>query len=94
MKLSDVSLDVKSLALGAMVGGAIMLSVAAGTTPSSDKWEYKVATPPREAFGDAKGGYEAWQEKVQAFLNDLGKDGWGLVSKTDGRVFYFKRSIK
>ena len=84
MKLSNVSLDLKSLVLGAVVGGMLMLSVGAATTtgsPSVATWEYKVASSPHG-------------ESPQAFLNELGKEGWVLVSQNEGRVFYFKRGIK
>jgi hypothetical protein len=84
MKLSDVSLDVKSLALGAVVGGVLMLSVGAATTtgsPSVAKWDYKVASIPHD-------------KTPEAFLNEVGKEGWVLVSQNEGRVFYFRRGIK
>jgi hypothetical protein len=93
MKLSNVSLDLKSLVFGAVVGGVVMLLVGAGTTTVIQvpaKWEYKVAAVqnlPRV------GGQEQ-RDADQAFLNELGKDGWELVSQADGRVFYFKRSTK
>ena len=63
------------------------------TTPRATKWEYKVASPHLSAFG-GPGGPEAAREARQAFLNDLGKEGWVLVSETDGRVFYFIRQVK
>jgi hypothetical protein len=60
------------------------------TTPRATRWEYKVASPhlPR---GE---GPQAVGEAQQAFLNDIGKEGWVLVSQTDGRVFYFRRPIR
>jgi hypothetical protein len=70
------------------------------TTPRATKWEYKVASPHLSAFGGpggpegGPGGPEAAREARQAFLNDLGKEGWVLVSETDGRVFYFIRQVR
>jgi hypothetical protein len=95
MKLSNVSLDLKSLILGAVVGGVVMLSVGAATTTGSPgTWDYKIAMPSEQG-GWPKGGPDKWSERVQALLNDNGKDGWELVSQSgDGRVFYFKRSNK
>src|SRR5262249_9068541 len=77
MKLSDVSLDLKSLVLGAVVGGMLMLSVGAATTtgsPSVAKWDYKVAMPPHGTFSGPNVGPEEWQERQQAFLNEFGKE--------------------
>ena len=62
--------------------------------PGVTKWEYKVAVPPQAGFGGPAGGPEERRESQQAFLNELGKDGWVLVSQTEGRIFYFKRAIK
>ncbi len=64
------------------------------TTPRATKWEYKVASPHLSPFGGPSGGPEAAREAQQAFLNDLGKEGWVLVSETDGRVFYFIRQAR
>ena len=96
MKLSNVSLDLKSLVLGAVVGAVVMLSVAAETTtgvPSGAKWDYKVADLRRPVMGDPKAAPDAWRETQRAFLNEFGKDGWELVSETEGTVFFFKRSL-
>ena len=52
MKLSKACLDLKSLVLGAVVGGAFMLSVGAGTTtgsPTVAKWDYKGQCPKAQA---------------------------------------------
>jgi len=64
------------------------------TTPHITKWEYKVAYPPRTAFGGPSAGPEERRESQQAFLNELGKDGWVLVSQFEGRIFYLKRALK
>ena len=97
MELSNASLDVKSLVLGAVVGGMLMLSVGAATTtesPSVAKWEYKVAGPPRGTFDDPAVGPMGRLERQQAFLNEFGKEGWVLVSQNEERVFYFKCGIQ
>ena len=60
------------------------------TTPQTAKWEYKVASPH---FAGA-GGPQAVREVQEAFLNDLGKEGWVLVSQTEGRDFFFKRPVR
>ena len=74
---------------------SVLLLAGCCTTPSVAKWEYKVAAPLRQAFGGANNeGPQDWRERQQAFLNDLGKEGWVLVSQTDGQVFYFKRLVK
>ena len=55
------------------------------------KWEYKVVAGPHLPEGS---GPEALHEAQQTFLNDLGKDGWVLMSETDGKVFYLMRPMK
>ena len=61
---------------------------------SLPKWEYKVALvpPPREGISNLDP--QDRRDRTQSFLNDLGKDGWVLVTEEGGRVFYFKRPIK
>jgi uncharacterized protein YceK len=59
------------------------------------KWEYKVEDYTHWKF-DTGGGPKAWTANVQDHLNQLGKDGWILVTTLgEGqRVFYFKRPVK
>ena len=68
------------------------------TTPHATRWEYKVASPHlrRGEAPDANttGSPETVREAREALLNDLGKEGWELVSQTDGRVFYFRRPVR
>jgi hypothetical protein len=68
------------------------------TTSHAIRWEYKVASPhlPHGGGPDANRveGPEAVREAQQALLNDLAKEGWILVSQTDGRYFYFKRPVR
>ena len=54
-------------------------------------WEYKVADAPHLPTGTS---LQERRDREKTFLNDLGEDGWVLVSETDGRVFYFKRPIQ
>ena len=75
------------------------------TTMHVTKWEYKVVAPTMSAiqFGGATnapasgGGFpemmQRRREARQEFLNQLGKDGWILVSEDEG-TFYLKRPIK
>jgi hypothetical protein len=69
------------------------LFLAGCCTPNATKWEYKVASPPHPPTAN-DAGPQQWQAIQQQFLNDLGKDGWVLVSETDGRIFYLKRPMK
>jgi hypothetical protein len=69
---------------------ASLLMLAGCTTPHATKWEYKVTAAPNLP---RVGGQEQ-RDADQAFLNDLGKDGWVLTSQSDGRVFYFRRPIR
>lgn len=65
------------------------------TTPHATKWEYKVETSSLWAQNSAsRTGVQDWGEQMQRHLNDLGKDGWVLISERDGLVFYFKRPSK
>jgi hypothetical protein len=73
---------------------SVLLLTGCRTAPRVAKWEYKVAAAPRpKAIAGAVASPEEWQESEQALLNELGKDGWVLVSQNNG-VFYFKRPIK
>jgi len=86
MKLTNLSLDIKSVVLGMLAGIAIMLSVGAATTGSENKLEYKVVSADANhatALGTA--------EKQEAFLNDLGAQGWTFV-QNEGGWFYFMRA--
>jgi len=68
------------------------------TTPHANRWEYKVVSPHlrRGEAPDANsaGSPEAVRKAEEALLNDLGREGWVLVSQTDGRIFYFKRPVR
>lgn len=62
------------------------------TMPHATKWEYKVEDATRWTTRGA--GPQAWQASHQSHLNDLGKEGWVLITEQDGRIFYFKRPLK
>jgi hypothetical protein len=68
------------------------------TTPHASRWEYKVVSPHlRRGEGpdaNSAGSPEAVRKAEEALLNDLGREGWVLVSQTDGRIFYFKRPVR
>jgi hypothetical protein len=70
---------------------AALLWTGCRTMPHEVKWEYRVAEAPRPPTGASPRERE---ESQQAFLDNLGKDGWILVSQTEGRTFYFMRPIK
>jgi hypothetical protein len=76
-----------------VLAASVLFLAGCCTTPCATRWEYKVASPHLRGAG-GPGGPAAVSEALQAFLNDLGKEGWVLVSQTDGNLFYFKRPIK
>lgn len=76
----------------ALLLAASVLSVAGCCSmPRVTQWEYRVARLPRGGDANRAEGPEAVREAQETLLNDLGKEGWVLVSQTDGRSFYFKR---
>ena len=81
-----------------VITASTLFLVGCCTTPHAPLWEYKVASPhlrPGEApDANSAGSPKAVREAQEALLNDLGKDGWELVSQTDGRVFYFRRPVR
>ena len=82
----------------ALVITASALLAGCCTASHAARWEYKVATLHlrRGEAPDANsaGSPQAVREAQEALLDDLGKEGWQLVSQTDGRIFYFKRPIR
>jgi hypothetical protein len=73
------------------VAGAGLLLAGCCAPHHLTKWEYKVAIPAREQGVHTP---EKWIEARQQLLNDLGKDGWILVSEEQGGVFYLKRPLR
>jgi len=69
---------------------SVLLLTGCCTTHHITKWEYKLAFPPAFNTGE---NINEYHERVTAVLDDLGKDGWILVSQTEGRIFYFKRPV-
>ena len=54
------------------------------------RWEYKVVPV---VTGDGPEWQKTQQAKEEALTNDLGKEGWIFVSKSDP-FLYFKRPMK
>ncbi len=78
-----------------LLGTSVLLLGGCCTTPRAIRWEYKVAAGPNLFAGGPGGGSsDKALEARQAFLNELGKDGWVLVSETDRRTFYFIRQAR
>jgi hypothetical protein len=70
---------------------SILFLAGCCTTPRAAKWEYKVVFLPN---GDANTSSTQENRNLQqTSFNDLGQDGWMLVSE-DGGTFYFKRRVK
>jgi hypothetical protein len=66
------------------------------TTPHVAKWEYKVVTAPELSGTVGQPNREVARQRranEQAFLNELGKDDWMLVSEDSG-TFYLRRQLK
>lgn len=63
-------IDLKSLVLGAMLGAAIVFSVAATTNSGARVWEYKVVP------GDVFPG----QDQLDKAINATVTNGWDFVS--------------
>ena len=82
----------KSIAL--VFAASTLFLAGCCTTPHVTKWEYKVAHVPSLPVNSSTPSPQEWRDRTQRFLNDLGKDGWVLVSESEGRTFYFKRPIK
>ena len=62
------------------------------TMSHATKWEYKVED---SSLWQIRGtGPQAWRASYEGHLNDLGKDGWVLITQHDDRIFYFKRPTK
>ncbi len=60
-----------------------------GTHHASSQWEYKVVEPPLGPEGTRPVGIQ----RREAFLNELGRDGWVLVA-ADADLFYLKRPAR
>jgi hypothetical protein len=79
----------KSIAL--VFAASTLLLAGCCTMPHATKWEYKVEDATH--WSTRGSGPQAWQASYQSHLNDLGKDGWVLITEQDERIFYFKRPL-
>jgi hypothetical protein len=75
-------------ALTAIFGAITLVMCGCSSTHhSSQKWEYKAVLTPLGPEGTRPVSIE----RRQQFLNELGKDGWVLVT-ADADLFYLKRT--
>jgi ABC-type sugar transport system substrate-binding protein len=79
----------KSTAL--IFAASVLFLAGCCTAPHAAKWEYKIAFAPNGTANT----YPTQENRdvQQTLLNDLGKDGWVLISADNG-TFYFKRPVK
>ena len=76
-----------------IIAASIFLLTGCCTTHHVTQWEYKVVTGPRWTPANKYKSQEDFLKDREAFMDDLGKDGWIYVSETDN-TFYFKRPVK
>jgi hypothetical protein len=97
----------KSIALILAAGTLILAGCC--TARHVTQWEYKVTVAPRLSGTNSQSPTNSlsvsdwqaredetikrWHDHVQDYLDQLGKDGWILVSEDEG-TFYLKRPIK
>ena len=77
-----------------IITAATLLLIGCDTSPRhTEQWEYKIAYPPLQGFNQANvvPNIENNRKTSEAFLNDMGKDGWILVERDDSGAYYFKR---
>ena len=72
-----------------IVASVLLLTGCCTTHLASRQWEYKVASPPIGPDGTRPVG----AGPTEKFLNELGKEGWILVT-ADADTFYLKRLKK
>jgi hypothetical protein len=65
-------IDIKSLALGVLLGAAIVFSIGAATPSGSTVWEYKVVR------GNIRGNNDAGE--LDKYINNAIAGGWDFVS--------------
>ena len=96
-------------AIALIFTASILILAGCCTTPHATRWEYKVTVAPpspsteslsstnttslsdwsaRQAESSRK-----WRDHVQGYLDELGKDGWVLITEREGTL-YLKRPIK
>ena len=75
-------IHIKSLILGALLGAVVVFSVAAATTGATGTWEYRFLDQ-RKLVEEGKQPGTA-SDNLEPFLNGAAKEGWEVVSHTDG----------
>lgn len=73
-----------------IIGAGVFLLAGCCTTHHVTTWEYKVVPVVTPAGTEWQ---KNEQKKEEALMNDLGKEGWIFVSKSDPYL-YFKRPVK
>ena len=80
----------KDIRQSLIIGASLFLLAGCCTAHHVTRWEYKivpVVTP------DGPEWQKNEEMKEEALMNDLGKEGWIFVSKSDP-FLYFKRPVK
>ena len=76
------------------VVASLFVGCATSSVQHGEQWEYKVAVPPSLGLNQANQAPDVKQmgKNMEAFLNDMGKDGWILVQRAESGWYYFKRA--
>jgi hypothetical protein len=75
-------IHIKNLVLGALLGTIVVLAVAAATTSGPGVWEYRFLDPFKIVAEGKQPGMA--YDNLEPFLNRAAKEGWEVVSHTDG----------
>ncbi len=73
-----------------VIAAGSLLLAGCCTTHHVTGWEYRIVREARNHTG----GPDQWIKDQEALMNGMGRNGWILVSQSDGRLFYFKRRLK
>jgi hypothetical protein len=79
-----------------LIGASSFWLAGCCATHHVTQWEYKVVTAPELAGTMGQPNQEVARQRranEQEFLNELGKDGWMMVSEDSG-IFYLRRPLK
>jgi len=73
---------------------SLLVGCATSSVQHGEQWEYKVVAPPSFGLNQANQAPDVKQmgKNMEAFLNDMGKDGWILVQRAESGWYYFKRA--
>jgi|KBSSwiStaDraftv2_1062776.scaffolds.fasta_scaffold2521746_1 hypothetical protein len=73
---------------------SLLVGCATSSVRRTEQWEYKVAAPPFRGFNQANpaSNLEDRRKTSEAFLNDIGKEGWIFIEKDESGWYYFKRA--